>query len=78
MGLTRWRRLAGPAIAGTRAETAVPPPGSDSIDRVPATRLDALAHPAQAEAETARVPSSSDDTNPTPSSRMSSVTTSPI
>ena len=32
------------AIAGTRAETAVPPPGSDSIASVPATRAHPLAH----------------------------------
>ena len=31
--------LGGEAIAGTRAEIAVPPPGSDSIDNVPATRF---------------------------------------
>ena len=31
--------VGGLAIAGTRAETAVPAPGSDSIDRVPATRF---------------------------------------
>ena len=31
--------MPGATIAGTRAEIAVPPPGSDSIASVPATRL---------------------------------------
>jgi hypothetical protein len=62
-------------IAGTRADTAVPPPGSDSIASVPATRLIRCRI---AVSPTRRSPAPDlGDLEPMPSSRTSRVTTSP-
>ena len=70
------------AIAGTRAETAVPPPGSDSIASEPATRVTrwriAVSPNPDPGAAVAWSPPRSPTVNPTPSSRTSSVTTSPM
>src|SRR4029079_5520578 len=64
-------------IAGTRADTAVPPPRSDSIASVPATRLIRwrIAVNPNPSLDRARP---SETSNPTPSSRTSRVTTSPM
>ena len=66
------------AIAGTRAETAVPPPGSDSIASGARDPGHPLAHPVQPEAGRRGAGSGRRTSNPTPSSRTSSVTTSPM
>ena len=66
------------AIAGTRAETAVPPPGSDSIASEPATRPPAGASRSGRTRRPVRRRRALGHGNPTPSSRTSSATTSPM
>ena len=79
IGLTARGRPTEPAaIAGTRAEIAVPPPGSDSIASEPATRATRWRIPVRPKPSPVRGARAPGTMNPTPSSRTSRVTTSPM